>query len=298
MSSFENPHKRKFEMTLDEASGNQGNSKSSVDENTHDGNNDNGHNENGNSNGDDNDHAMIDSEIIQQQEEQAKAEEAARHEEARHKEYLEGEVSDSLLAATASAALARSAEGNNGGNGNVNNINPNNSVVDDENDNNSNNNNNNPGSNNPNNNPNNTHDLNTHHYQPHFQPHFQTHAPKPATGTDEWHRMRRDSHKEVERRRRETINDGIRELAELVPNCDKNKGQILRRAAEYIRELKQNDAGRVEKWTLDKILSEQAISEVSASNEKLKQELRRAWREVAVWKKACVDNGVKVDEEE
>lgn len=120
---------------------------------------------------------------------------------------------------------------------------------------------------------------------------------KPAVGTDEWHRQRRDSHKEVERRRRETINDGIRELSELVPNCEKNKGQILRRAVDYIRELKENEAGRMEKWTMDKILSEQAISEVSASNEKLKQELKRAWREAAIWKKACTDANIKPPED-
>lgn len=119
---------------------------------------------------------------------------------------------------------------------------------------------------------------------------------KPTVGTEEWHRQRRDNHKEVERRRRETINDGIRELSELVPNCEKNKGQILRRAVEYIRDLKANEAGRMEKWTMDKILSEQAISEVSASNEKLKAELKRTWREVAMWKKACTDAGIKPPE--
>lgn len=115
---------------------------------------------------------------------------------------------------------------------------------------------------------------------------------KPAVGSEEWHRQRRDNHKEVERRRRETINDGIRELSELVPNCEKNKGQILRRAVDYIRELKDTEAARMEKWTMDKILSEQAISEVSASNEKLKGELERAWKEVGAWKKLCQDAGI------
>ncbi|VVT56471.1 uncharacterized protein SAPINGB_P005080 [Magnusiomyces paraingens] len=115
---------------------------------------------------------------------------------------------------------------------------------------------------------------------------------KPPVGSDEWHRQRRDNHKEVERRRRETINDGIRELAEIVPNCDKNKGQILRRAVEYIRELKESETDRIEKWTLDKLLSEQAISEYSATNDKLKNELELAWREVAAWKKACTDAGI------
>lgn len=116
--------------------------------------------------------------------------------------------------------------------------------------------------------------------------------PKPPVGSDEWHRQRRDNHKEVERRRRETINEGIRELAEIVPRCDKNKGQILRRAVEYIRELREAEAEHMEKWTLEKLLSEQAISEYSATNDKLKNELELAWREVAAWKKACTDAGI------
>jgi len=51
-------------------------------------------------------------------------------------------------------------------------------------------------------------------------------APKPPVGSDEWHRVRRDNHKEVERRRRETINEGITELARIVPGSEKNKGSI------------------------------------------------------------------------
>jgi ABC-type phosphate transport system auxiliary subunit len=46
--------------------------------------------------------------------------------------------------------------------------------------------------------------------------------------------MRRDNHKEVERRRRETINAGINDLAAVIPNPDKNKGAILRQAVKYV----------------------------------------------------------------
>lgn len=49
--------------------------------------------------------------------------------------------------------------------------------------------------------------------------------------------MRRDNHKEVERRRRETINAGINDLAACIPNPDKNKGQILRQAVKYIQSI-------------------------------------------------------------
>ncbi|KAG9239763.1 hypothetical protein BJ875DRAFT_2473 [Amylocarpus encephaloides] len=112
-------------------------------------------------------------------------------------------------------------------------------------------------------------------------------APKPAVGSDEWHKVRKDNHKEVERRRRETINEGINELAKIVPGCEKNKGSILQRAVSFITQLKENETQNIEKWTLEKLLTEQAIAELSASNDKLKAECERAWREVETWKKTC-----------
>ncbi|CAO0795496.1 unnamed protein product [Mucor circinelloides] len=95
---------------------------------------------------------------------------------------------------------------------------------------------------------------------------------KPAVGSEEWHRLRRENHKQVERRRRETINDGITELSRIVPGCEKNKGSILQRAAIYIRQLKEAEAATVEKWTLEKLLTDQAISELNRQVEALKNE--------------------------
>ncbi|KAK9331491.1 hypothetical protein V1520DRAFT_337904 [Lipomyces starkeyi] len=123
-------------------------------------------------------------------------------------------------------------------------------------------------------------------------------AQKPPVGSEEWHRMRRDNHKEVERRRRETINEGITELAKIVPGCEKNKGSILQRAVQYIQQLKENEAANIEKWTLEKLLTEQAIAELSASNEKLKAEIDRAWREADAWKKTCASAGIKKKQDE
>lgn len=159
-------------------------------------------------------------------------------------------------------------------------------------------------------------------------------APKPAVGSDEWHRVRRDNHKEgmlvfprgpavvsssidpdvcggpacegvcgiglmsvlwlptVERRRRETINEGINELAKIVPGCEKNKGSILQRAVSFITQLKENEAQNIEKWTLEKLLTEQAIAELSATVDKLKAECERAWQEADMWKKRCEDAGL------
>ncbi|KAK9368177.1 hypothetical protein V1509DRAFT_624482 [Lipomyces kononenkoae] len=121
---------------------------------------------------------------------------------------------------------------------------------------------------------------------------------KPPVGSEEWHRMRRDNHKEVERRRRETINEGITELAKIVPGCEKNKGSILQRAVQYIQQLKDNEAANMEKLTLEKLLTEQAIAELSASNEKLKAEVDRAWREADAWKKTCAHAGIKNKQDE
>ncbi|KAI9818462.1 MAG: basic helix-loop-helix protein [Pycnora praestabilis] len=115
---------------------------------------------------------------------------------------------------------------------------------------------------------------------------------KPAVGSDEWHKVRRDNHKEVERRRRETINEGINELAKIVPGCEKNKGSILQRAVSFITQLKENEAQNIEKWTLEKLLTEQAIAELSASVDKLKNECERAWREAETWKKTCQSAGL------
>lgn len=112
---------------------------------------------------------------------------------------------------------------------------------------------------------------------------------KPIHGSDEWHKLRRENHKEVERRRRESINAGIKELAALIPTSDTNKAQVLQRAIEFIKRLKENETNNIEKWTLEKLLTEQAVSELDASNTKLKQELERAYREVDHWKKVAGD---------
>jgi transcriptional regulator CBF1 len=109
---------------------------------------------------------------------------------------------------------------------------------------------------------------------------------RPQVGSEEWHRQRRDNHKEVERRRRETINEGISELAKIVPNCEKNKGSILARAVQYIQQLRDQEAHNTERWTLEKLLTDQTVAELKSVNEKLRGELDRALREAEAWKKA------------
>lgn len=98
----------------------------------------------------------------------------------------------------------------------------------------------------------------------------------------------------MERRRRETINEGINELAKIVPGCEKNKGSILQRAVSFITQLKENETQNIEKWTLEKLLTEQAIAELSQSNDKLKFELDRALRELELWKSVAQNAGLKI----
>ena len=96
----------------------------------------------------------------------------------------------------------------------------------------------------------------------------------------------------VERRRRETINEGINELAKIVPGCEKNKGSILQRAVQYITQLRDNETRNIEKWTLEKMLTDQALSEVTSSLDKLKDDLHRARSSAEQYKRICLDNGI------
>lgn len=99
----------------------------------------------------------------------------------------------------------------------------------------------------------------------------------PAIGTDEWTRQRKDNHKEVERRRRGNINDGINELGRIVPNGtgEKAKGAILARAVQYIHHLKENEARNIEKWTLEKLLMDQAMGDLQSQLD----DYKRHWDE-------------------
>lgn len=72
--------------------------------------------------------------------------------------------------------------------------------------------------------------------------------------------------KEVERRRRGNINEGINQLSAIVPNStggEKAKGAVLTRAVQYIHQLKDNEARNIEKWTLEKLLMDQAMSDLT-----------------------------------
>lgn len=86
-------------------------------------------------------------------------------------------------------------------------------------------------------------------------------------------------------------------MAKIVPGCEKNKGSILQNAVRYITKLKEDEQQAIEKWTLEKLLTEQAIAELSSSNDKLKDECDRAYRELEAWKRVAQENGLSIDEQ-
>ena len=63
---------------------------------------------------------------------------------------------------------------------------------------------------------------------------------------------------------------------------------------QYIAQLKDNEARNIEKWTLEKLLTDQAIAELSSSVDRLKDERDQAFREAERWKKACQEAGLEI----
>lgn len=101
----------------------------------------------------------------------------------------------------------------------------------------------------------------------------------------------------VERRRRETINEGIMSLANIVPDCEKAKGAILRRAVTYVMELRnqidslQHDNGQT-KGTLGGLLAE-----ITAANAELRTDNSVAVAEIERLKTKLQNAGINPDED-
>ncbi|KAJ3394056.1 basic helix-loop-helix protein [Lobulomyces angularis] len=100
---------------------------------------------------------------------------------------------------------------------------------------------------------------------------------KLTVGSEEWLKVRRENHKQVERRRRETINEGISELAKLLPegnkaDTERNKGRVLQRTVEYINNLKEQVIQTQQRLELEKLLCEQAVQELVNQLATLKKE--------------------------
>ncbi|KAK2749843.1 basic helix-loop-helix protein [Myotisia sp. PD_48] len=121
-------------------------------------------------------------------------------------------------------------------------------------------------------------------------------APKPNVGSAEWHQIRKNNHKEVERRRRETINEGINEIAKLVPGCEKAKGSILQRAIQYINKLQEDAKEMSARFETTNMTTNQAITEIGTQNIKLKAEVNRRGNLSAKWIQRCREAGLVFDD--
>ncbi|SCV00164.1 LAMI_0G03290g1_1 [Lachancea mirantina] len=119
----------------------------------------------------------------------------------------------------------------------------------------------------------------------------------PVTGSAEWRQQRKDSHKEVERRRRENINTAIVRLSDLLPVKESSKATVLARAAEYIQKLRDTENANIEKWTLQKLLSEQQVSTLTKANETMQLELGNAFKQIDILKRQLKNAGVPLDPE-
>ncbi|XP_068179572.1 upstream stimulatory factor 2 isoform X2 [Antennarius striatus] len=107
----------------------------------------------------------------------------------------------------------------------------------------------------------------------------------PRTPRDE---RRRAQHNEVERRRRDKINNWIVTLSKIIPDCNMDstktgasKGGILSKACDYIRDLRQSNQRlqerlkEVERIQVDNDLCRQQIEELKNENALLRAQLQQ-----------------------
>ncbi|EGG03123.1 uncharacterized protein MELLADRAFT_78668 [Melampsora larici-populina 98AG31] len=111
--------------------------------------------------------------------------------------------------------------------------------------------------------------------------------------SDQWKQNRKNNHKEVERRRRETINEGITELKKIIPGTEKNKGEILKQAVKYIQELKETEERNQDRWRLEKIRLEESIQEQSNKFETLSRDYLNLEAENESLKRWIIELGEK-----
>ncbi|XP_077579441.1 upstream stimulatory factor 1 [Stigmatopora nigra] len=116
---------------------------------------------------------------------------------------------------------------------------------------------------------------------------------QPYTATQEAPRGSRDEkrraqHNEVERRRRDKINNWIVQLSKTIPDCNidytktgQSKGGILSKACDYIKELRQSnlklgeDLSTLDRLRIDNQLLRQEVEDWKSKNQVLRNVLRQ-----------------------
>uniref|UniRef100_A0A8C1BBD8 Upstream stimulatory factor 1 n=2 Tax=Cyprinus carpio TaxID=7962 RepID=A0A8C1BBD8_CYPCA len=107
----------------------------------------------------------------------------------------------------------------------------------------------------------------------------------PRTSRDE---KRRAQHNEVERRRRDKINNWIVQLSKTIPDCTidstktgQSKGGILSKACDYIQELRQSNSrlgdelNSLDRLKMDNQLLRQEMEDWKSKNQILRSQLRQ-----------------------
>ncbi|XP_050966644.1 upstream transcription factor 1, like [Labeo rohita] len=117
-----------------------------------------------------------------------------------------------------------------------------------------------------------------------------TTTPQSKSGTPRGSRddKRRAQHNEVERRRRDKINNWIVQLSKTIPDCNvdatkngQSKGGILSKACDYIQELRQSNArleeelNSVDRLRMDNQLLKQEMEEWKSKNQMIRAQLRQ-----------------------
>ncbi|KAJ8266263.1 hypothetical protein GJAV_G00128440 [Gymnothorax javanicus] len=114
---------------------------------------------------------------------------------------------------------------------------------------------------------------------------YSTKSDTPRTSRDD---KRRAQHNEVERRRRDKINNWIVQLSKTIPDCTmdssktgQSKGGILSKACDYIQELRQSNVRLVdelntlERLRMDNQLLRQEVEDWKSKNQILRNQLRQ-----------------------
>ncbi|XP_029591787.1 upstream stimulatory factor 2 isoform X2 [Salmo trutta] len=105
---------------------------------------------------------------------------------------------------------------------------------------------------------------------------------------------RRAQHNEVERRRRDKINNWIVTLSKIIPDCNidstktgASKGGILSKACDYIRELRQNNQRLQDSF--------KEVLRVQADNELLKQQIEEMKNDNALLRAQLQQHGIEIN---
>ncbi|XP_066566626.1 upstream stimulatory factor 1 isoform X5 [Amia ocellicauda] len=119
---------------------------------------------------------------------------------------------------------------------------------------------------------------------PRTQP-YNAKSEAPRTSRDE---KRRAQHNEVERRRRDKINNWIVQLSKTIPDCTmdstktgQSKGGILSKACDYIQELRQSNVrlgeelNSLDRLRMDNQILRQEVEEWKSKNQLLRSQLRQ-----------------------